>query len=338
MTQQVARTPGRRPSKRFMVGKAVREFFADDGWDRSAAMTFFAVLSVPPIAVALVSVLALVGQGEESTAAVLEILVQVAPDAEGVEALSAPVLAVLRQPSAGFTFVLGLATGLWMAAGYVGAFGRAMNVVYGVTEGRPLWRLQAWHLLTTVVLVAFSGLVTLLLVVSGPVAEAVGRVLGLGETTVTLWQVARWPLLLLAAAGVVAVLYFATPNVRHPRFRLVSHGSVLALALAGVASLLFRLYLSTFGRLDLTYGAALAGVVAFFLWLWIINMALLLGAEVDAEVQRARQLVSGLRAEQSVVVEVRDTRASDRSEARRLADEDRSRSLRRSHGWHDEEI
>lgn len=324
--------PGRRPSRRFMLGKAVRDFFSHDCWDRAAGLTYFGVVSLPPLAVALASVLAVLGQGA-STEAILDVLRILVPDDQALATVSQPVLAVLRHPGAGWSLVIGLATALWMASGYVGSFGRAMNQIYGVAEGRPLWKLTLWHLVTTVILVAFAALVAVLLFVSGPVARAVGQVLGLQEVTLMIWEVARWPALLAAAALVVALLYFATPNVRHPRFRWISPGALLALGLGAVASYAFNFYIETFGRLDITYGRALAGVVVFFVWLWIINMSLLLGAELDAEIERARQLQSGIHADRGVRVPVRDARAIERSARRRQADEARSRSLRESHGW-----
>ncbi|MFD1506017.1 YihY/virulence factor BrkB family protein [Georgenia yuyongxinii] len=328
---------GRRPSRRFMLGKAVRDFFSDDCWDRAAGLTFFSVVSIPPLAVAMASVLAVLGQGA-STQAVLDVLEILAPDDEALETVSQPVLAVLSHPGAGLSLVLGLLAALWVASGYVGSFGRAMNQIYGVAEGRPLWKLTLWHLVTTVLLVVFAALVALLLLVSGPVTRAVGQVLGLREVTVAVWEAARWPVLLAAATLVVAVLYFATPNVRHPRFRWFSPGAVLALVLAAVASYAFSFYVEIFGRFDITYGSALAGIVVFFIWLWIINMSLLLGAELDAEIERARQLQAGVRADSGVQMTVRDARAIERSARRRRSDEERSRSLRESHGWfHDED-
>ncbi|MFC4553683.1 YihY/virulence factor BrkB family protein [Georgenia faecalis] len=316
-----------------MVGKAARNFFADECWDRAAGLTFFGVLSIPPLAIALVTLLVLLGQGDAGTQAVLDILNQLTPDDEALESLTAPVLAVLSRPAGGITVVVGVATGLWLASGYVGAFGRSMNQIYGVDEGRPFVRLIGWHLLTTVMLVIFGILVALMLVVSGPVTHAIGSALDLGDTVVVIWETAKWPVLLLAAVLVIAVLYYATPNVAHARFRWISPGAVVALAVAAAASYGFRLYVSLFGQFDITYGSALAGIVVFFVWLWIINMSLLFGAELDAELERARQLVAGVRAEHGIQVPPRDTRASAKAEARRAADAERSRSLRASHGW-----
>lgn len=323
---------GRRPSRRFILGKAVRDFLADECLDRSAALTLFAVLALPPVAIMLTSVLALVGQGPQSTDTMLEIIALVAPDEEAVDVISSPVRAVLEHPAAGWTLAGGAATSLWIAAGYVGSFGRAMNRIYGVAEGRPGLQLLGRHLLTTLALVIFAALVTLIAVLSGPVAQAVGETLQLGGA-VTVWELVRWPIVLVAFLVVVALLYHSTPNVDHPRFRPVSHGSVLALGIALLASFGFQLYLRLAGHFVTTYGAALAGIVVFVLWLWLINIALLLGAELDREVARARQLVRGLPADRQIQVTVRDDRASRRAEQRREADEARARSLRES--WND---
>ncbi|HLT82671.1 MAG TPA: YihY/virulence factor BrkB family protein [Phototrophicaceae bacterium] len=337
MVQQMVREPtarkvGRRPSRRFMLGKAVRDFFADECLDRSAALTLFSVLALPPLTIMLTSILALVGQGPGGTDTMLEIIGLVAPDDESLAVISQPVRDVLEHPAAGWTLVIGVVTSLWIAAGYVGSFGRAMNRVYGVAEGRPGLQLIGWHLLTTLVLVAFAALVTLFAVVSGPVARAVGETLDI-RGAVTVWSLLRWPIAIVAGLVVVALLYYTTPNVRYPRFRLVSAGSLLAVGVALVASYAFELYVRLAGRFETTYGAALAGIVVLVLWLWLINISLLLGAELDRELARAKQLVGGVAADRSIQVDVRDHRASHRAEVRRLADEARARSLRES--WND---
>lgn len=199
-------------------------------------------------------------------------------------------------------------------------------------RGTPGLQLLGWHLLTTLVLVVFAALVTLFAVVSGPVARAVGQTLEIGGA-ITVWELVRWPIVLAAGLVVVALLYYTTPNVRYARFRIVSPGSLLAVGIALVASLGFQLYLRLAGHFVTTYGAAMAGIVVLVLWLWLINISLLLGAELDRELTRARQLVSGVPADRAIQVTVRDDRASDRAAARRESDEARGRSLRES--WTD---
>lgn len=320
---------GRRPSRRFILGKAVREFAADECLDRSAALTLYAVLALPPLAIMLTSILALVGQGPASTDTILEVLTTVAPGGSG-DVLSDPIRAVLEHPAAGWTLVIGTLTALWIAAGYVGSFGRALNRIYGVAEGRPGWQLLGWHLLTSVALVVFALVVTLLIVLSGPVARAVGESAGVGDAAVTIWEAARWPVLVVAGIVIIALLCYAAPNVRHPRFRVLPAGSVLALAVAVVASFGFRLFIDVAGRFETNYGTAMAGIVVFVLWLWLVNISLLLGAELNRELVRVRQLVSGIKADRAVQVDTRDDRASHRARDRRHADEARARSLRES--------
>lgn len=299
--QQGAPRVGRRPSRRFMLGKALRDFMSDECLDRSAALTLFSVLALPPLAITLTSVLALAGRGPESTDTLLEIIGLLAPDADAVDVISRPVRAVLEHPAAGWTLVVGVLSSVWIAAGYVGSFGRAMNRIYGVSEGRPGLQLLGWHLLTTLVLVVFAALVTLFAVVSGPVARAVGQTLEIGGA-ITVWELVRWPIVLAAGLVVVALLYYTTPNVRYARFRIVSPGSLLAVGIALVASLGFQLYLRLAGHFVTTYGAAMAGIVVLVLWLWLINISLLLGAELDRELTRARQLVSGVPADRAIQV------------------------------------
>ena len=324
---------GRQPFRRFMIGKTARDFWAHDCLDRSAALTLFAVLAIPPLAIALTSVLAIIGQGSTSTETLLDVVDVLAPDDDALAVISDPVRTVLEQPAAGWRLAFGVLVALWIAAGYVSSFGRAMNTIYGVSEGRPAWKLLGSNLLTTVALVVFAAVVTLFVVLSGPVARAVGTVLGLGDAAVTTWELARGPVLLLAAVVIVALLYRTTPNVRHQHFRLVSAGSLLALAVAIAGSFAFQLYIGLVGRFETTYGAAMAGIVVFVLWLWLINIALLLGAELDRELTRARQLARGMPADRAVQVTVRDERATERTKTRRRSDEARARHLRKS--WND---
>lgn len=328
-----ARSSGDQHSRRHVLSRAVREFFADDCWDRAAALTFFGVLSISPTVVALALLLAVLGQREAGPEAVLDVVRQLTVDDDALDSGADLVLGALRPEASGWTIVVSVLTGLWMAAGYVGAFGRAINRIYGVDEGRPLWKLQLAHLLTTLMLGVFGTMVILMLVVSGPVAHAIGEALGLGTLSVQVWETAKWPVLVLAAVVAVAVLYYAAPNVAHPRFRWISPGAVVGLGIAAIASYAFALFVTAFGRFDITYGAALASIVAFFVWMWIVNMSLLFGAEMDAELERTRQLRAGIEADDTLQVAPRDTRASERAWTKRRQDIARARSLRARHGW-----
>ena len=226
-----------------------------------------------------------------------------------------PVLERLSQSSgATLGLVLGIVAGMWFVASYVGAFGRAMNRIYGISEGRPLWKLQPLLLLVTVLLGLLCFVAVLLLVVSGPLARAVGSVLGLGSTAVLIWNICKWPVLAGIVLVVVALLYHITPNVRQPRFRWLSPGAVLAIITWLCGSALFGLYVANFSSYDAVYGS-LAGVIVFLVWLWVSNAALLLGAELDAEIERARELQAGIGAERDVQLPPRDTRASAKERA-----------------------
>jgi membrane protein len=206
-----------------------------------------------------------------------------------------------------------------------------MNRIYEVTEGRPIWKLRPLMLLLTLVLVVLTAVVALGLVLSGAAAQAVGDALGLGSTVVTVWNIAKWPVLLGIVMMIVALLYYATPNVRQPAFRWISVGAIVAILIWVVASAGFGFYVANFGSYDKTYGS-LAGVVVFLLWLWITNLALLFGGELDAELERARQLQAGMPAEEEIQLPPRDTRKSDKDARKEQEDVRRGRELRESRG------
>ncbi len=190
-----------------------------------------------------------------------------------------------------------------------------MNRIYEIGEGRPIWKLRPVMLLLTVVLVVLAAAVLLALVLTGPVAQAVGEALGLGSTGILVWQIAKWPVLLAVVVLIVALLYYATPNIRQPRFRWVSVGAVLAIVIWGLVSAAFGFYVANFGSYDKTYGT-LGGMIVFLLWLWLTNLALLFGAELDSELERGRELQSGLAAEETLQLPPRDTRKLDKDRAK----------------------
>ena len=296
------------PGWRYTAKSALAEFQRDQCTDLAAALTYYSVLSIFPAILALVSLLGVFGQGESTTQALLDIVRQLG-QADAAQQLEEPVRAMVGGSGAGFALVLGIGAALFSASGYVGAFGRAMNRVYQVDEGRPVWTLRPQQVLITLVLVVLAAAVLVGLVVSGPVAEAVGRIVGLEDATVAIWGVAKWPVILGVVVVMVAVLYYWTPNVRQPRFRWVSVGAAVAIITWVLASIGFGFYVTTFGSYAKTYGS-LAGVVVFLLWLWITNLVLLFGAEVDAELERARELQAGLEAERTLQLPPRDDRGS----------------------------
>lgn len=299
-----------RPSWAYTAKKAVAEFGRDQCADLAAALTYYAVLALFPALLALVSVLGVVGQGESTTNALLDIVRQVGAGS-AADQLQGPIRQMTEAHYAGIALVLGILGALWSASGYVGAFGRAMNRIYQIDEGRPFWKLRPLQLLLTLGGVILAAVVLVALVVTGGVARAVGSALGLGSGAVVVWDVVKWPVILFVVVGLVAVLYHATPNVRQPRFRWITVGSAIAILTWVVASAAFGFYVANFGHYNKTYGS-LAGVVVFLLWLWLTNLALLFGAEVDAEMERARELQAGIRAEETLQLPPRDTRASEK--------------------------
>lgn len=315
-------------SWKYVLGRTFREFSRDSCTDLAAALTYYAVLAIFPAAIALVSILGLVGDSRSMVDSLLDIVRDVGPAsaADNIE----PTLRRLTETSgAGIALAVGLLGALWSASGYVGAFGRATNRIYERPEGRPFWMLRPIMLAVTLVAVLLVAIAVLILVVSGPVARSVGDVLGLGDAAVTVWNIAKWPVLAAVVVTVVALLYAATPNVRQTKFRWLSVGACVAIVVWVVASVGFAFYVTNFSSYNRTYGS-LAAVIVFLLWLWITNLALLFGAELDAELERARELQGGLRAEEEVQLDAWDTRASDKAEAK-LADDVRAgRRLRRS--------
>ena len=316
-----------RRSWRFVLRKTWHEFSKDQCTDLAAALTYYAVLALFPALIALVSLLGVVGQGQSTVDTMLEIVDRIGP-ASAVDSLRPTIEGLTTAPGAGLALVLGLLGALWSASGYVGAFGRAMNRVYEIGEGRPIWKLRPIMLLVTLLSVVLVAIALVALVVTGPVAEAVGDAVGLGSTAVAVWDVAKWPVLLAVVMAIVAVLYYATPNVRQPRFRWISVGAAVAIGTWIVASALFGLYVATFASYDKTYGT-LGGVVVFLLWLWITNLALLVGAELDAELERGRELQAGISAEETIQLPPRDTRNLDKAEEKHREDVDEARAIRR---------
>jgi membrane protein len=318
-----------KPSWKYIAKKTLREFTKDQCPDLAAALTYYSVLSIFPATLVLVSLLGIFGQAETTTAALLEIVQRIAPEST-IDVIRQPIGELTSSPSAGFTLVLGILTALWSASGYVGAFGRAMNRIYEIDEGRPFIKLRGTMLAVTVATVLIVALLAAMLVLTGPVAEAVGDVIGLGAAFLAVWNIVKWPVILLLVILAIAILYYATPNVKQPRFRWMSLGSFIALMIFLLASLGFGFYVANFGSYNKTYGT-IGGVIVMLLWLWILNMSLLFGAEFDAETERGRQLQAGIEAEETIQLPPRDTRQSDKLQDREEEDVRRGRELREQH-------
>ncbi|KNH15267.1 ribonuclease BN [Arthrobacter sp. ZBG10] len=315
-----------KPSWKYIARKTLREFSKDQCPDLAASLTYYAVLSLFPAMLALVSLIGLFGDPQKTTDALLQVVQGVAPG-DTVKTVSGPVAELASAPAAGFTLVIGLATALWSASGYVGAFGRAMNRVYEVDEGRPFVKLRGTMLAVTLLAVVIVAVLAGMLVLSGPVAESVGGLIGLSGVFLTVWNIAKWPVMLGLMVAIIAVLYYATPNVKQPKFKWMSLGSGIALLIFILASLGFAFYVANFGNYNKTYGA-LGGVIVMLLWLWILNMSLLFGAEFDAEMERGRQLQAGIKAEETIQLPPRDTKKSEKLQAQEDEDIRHGRELR----------
>jgi membrane protein len=293
-----------RPSWKAVVVRTVKEFQNDNLTDWAAALTYYAVLALFPAMIVLVALLGLLGQLPDTFDALIKIVEAVGP--RSVEAFAEPIRSVIAdKETAGALLGFGLLGALWSASGYVGAFMRVSNAIYEVEEGRPFWKLRPLQIAVTIAMMVLLALVAIALVVTGPLAEAVGGVLGLSGVAVLAWSIAKWPVMVIVVVGMIAVLYWVAPNVQPPRFRWFTPGGTVAVLAWILASVLFGLYVANFGSYDKTYGS-LGGAIAFLVWLWISNLALLFGAELNAELERARELEAGLPAEQSIQLPFRD--------------------------------
>jgi len=285
-----------------VLKRTVTKFRADNLTDWAAALTYYGILSIFPSLIVLVSILGLAG--DSATQSVLDNVNALGPGPAQDIVSGAIKQIAANQGTAGVALVVGLAAALWSASGYVGAFSRASNVMYEIDEGRPFWKLRPLQLVVTMVLLLLVAISAIAIVVTGPLAEQVGKLFGLEGTAVTVWDIAKWPVIVLVVITMLAVLYYATPNVRHPGFRWITPGGVLAVFLWIAASAAFALYVANFSSYNATYGS-LAGVVAFLVWLWISNLAVLLGAELNAELERGRELESGVPQEETIAIEPR---------------------------------
>ncbi len=292
-------------SRLAVLKRTVREFREDNLTDWAAALTYYGILAIFPALIALLSVLGLLG--DSATQSLLDNAAEVAPGPAQEILTDAIGNLQANQGAAGLLFVVGLGLALWSASGYVAAFMRASNDIYDVQEGRPIWKTLPTRVLTTLVLLLMLAIVTVAVTFTGPLAEQAGSLLGLGDTAVAVWDVAKWPVILVVVMAMFAILYWAAPNVKHPRFRWVSPGGAVGVLLWLLASAAFAFYVANLASYNKTYGA-MGGVIVFLVWLWISNIAVLLGAEFDAELERGRQIEAGLPAEEEPFLEPRDTR------------------------------
>ncbi|HEV7652058.1 MAG TPA: YihY/virulence factor BrkB family protein [Actinophytocola sp.] len=288
--------------------RAVKEFLADDMLDWAAALTYYSVLSLFP---GVVVVTALVGLlGESATRPLVENVRAVAP--EGARDTLVGVIGELQRSGsfAGPVAIIGLLGALWAASGYIGGFIRASNTIYEVEEGRPAWKTLPLRVVLTLAMVLLMAATVAGVALTGQVADRVGHSLGLGSTGVLVWNIAKWPVLAVLVTLAIALLYWAAPNVRQLGFHWLTPGSALTIVVWVLASLGFAFYVANFASYNKVYGS-LAAVIVFLVWLWISNLAVLLGAEFDAELARGRHIEEGGPPEEEPFLEPRDTRAMD---------------------------
>ena len=285
------------------VKRTVREFRVDNLSDWAAALTYYGVLSIFPALLVLVSLVDLAGRGTIDT--LLQNLGQVAPGS--VNQILATAIKNLQQTrgSAGVLALVGLAVALWSASGYIAAFMRASNAIYDVPEGRPVWKTLPIRLGVTVVVMVLLAVSAVAVVATGGVADRLGRLLGIGSAAVTAWNILKWPVLLLIVSFMFALLYWASPNARQG-FRWVTPGGILAVVVWVLASVAFAIYVANFSSYNKTYGS-LASVIIFLVWLWLSNTAILLGAELNAELERGRAIAGGHPEDREPYMELRDT-------------------------------
>ena len=275
-----------------VLRRTVEEFQDDHLTDWAAALTYYGVLSLFPMLIVLVAVLGVFGQAGTIDSLIRSF--QEAGMAEFAEDVEAPLRGVVENKGgAGALLGLGLLVALWSASGYIGAFTRASNQIYEVEEGRSFWTRRPMQMVLTLLMVLLIALVSIALVLTGSLAKAIGGAMGVGDQAVELWDWVKWPVMLLIVMTAFALLYYVAPNVRQPRFRWITPGGLLAVVLWVAASAAFATYVANFGSYNKTYGT-LGGVISFLIWLWITNLAVLLGAELDAELERQRELEAGL--------------------------------------------
>ncbi len=285
--------------------RTASEFQEDNLTDWAAALTYYGLLSLFPALIAMVSLLGLFGDPTATTRSLTEIITDLGPDS-AAETFKGPIESITEsRGTAGLTFVLGLAVALWSASSYVGAFMRASNVIYETPEGRPFWKLRPLQIAVTLAMILLLVVLALGLVTTGPVLDAIAGPIGLGETAVTVWSIVKWPVMAAIFLLLVAVLYYASPNVKLRGFQWVTPGSLVAIAVWIVASALFALYVSNFGSYDKTYGT-LGGLIALLVWFWISNLAILFGHQLNAERERSVEIKEGKpRAEREIQLEPR---------------------------------
>ncbi|MCW2602012.1 MAG: rane protein [Pseudonocardiales bacterium] len=304
-----------------VLKRSIKEFRNDNLSDWAAALTYHGVLALAPAALVLVAAVGLLGKSATQT--LLDNIAQIAPGSVR-DVLENIITTAQDRGTAGAAAIFGLLAAWWSASGYIATFMRASNAIYEVGEGRPAWKTIPVRLLITLAMVVLITLSAAIVIFTGPVADQIGQALGVGHTFVTVWDIAKWPVLVVIVSAMLAILYFAAPNVKQPGVQWVSPGGVVAVIIWVLASAGFAFYVSNFASYNKAYGT-LAGVIVFLVWLWITNLAILLGAEFNAEMQHARAIEAGQDPDQKPFAEPRDTSklSSDKEEQATALDQTR---------------
>jgi len=319
------------PGRVAVLKRTAREFKEDNLTDWAAALTYYAVLALFPALLALVALVGIFGQYPQTTNALLDIVRQISGNDSALDGLKETIDGIVRNKGgAGALLGLGLAGALWSASGYIGAFMRASNAIYEVPEGRPFWKLRPMQVLVTLGVVLLVALLLVALVVTGPVAKAVGDQVGLGDTAVTIYQIAKWPIMAAIVLVILAVLYYIAPSARLPKIHWLSPGAIVALVIWIIASAAFGFYVANFGSYNKTYGT-LGGAISLLVWMWITNLAVLFGQELNAEIERGRELTAGLPAERELQLAPRGNPKDLEAEGAKISREGRFAGPSRTH-------
>ncbi len=273
--------------------RTFKSFYDDQMTHHAAALTYYSLMSLFPALLMGMSLLGLLGQFPATYDAILSYLREVAP-ASTIDTIDASLRSALQSKGTAATaLAVGLVTTLYGTTGALEAARRALNVVYETDEGRGFVRRKATDVGSTFLLGALILVTLILMFVGGGLAEDVFGFLDLGSTAALVWKILRWPAALAVAMLVFGFVYYVTPNVTQRKFKWITPGAVVGVLIWLLASAAFFLYVSNFGSINATYGGFAAAVV-LLVWLWLTNSALLLGAELNAEIERTKELSEGV--------------------------------------------
>jgi membrane protein len=325
-----------KPSLMYSLKRTLSEFGSDQCTDIAAALVYYAVLALGPAIVAIVSILGLLSPSTITTLSSQILKPALAGSPSTYSLINGLLVNASKAPGAGIGLVVGIVGAIWSASGYVGAFGRAMNRIYSIPEGRPVWKLRPTQLAVTLAVLVLVVIGALILVSTGPIVQQIAGRIGIGDVAFLVFSIVKWPVLVVIAIACVAILYYFSPNIRQPKFKWTSMGSIIGLLVWAIATVAFGLYLSFSGggSYAKSYGP-IAGVVIFLLWLWITNLALLFGAEFDAEIERGRELQAGMPAAQQIQLPMRDERGADKKAAKQKKLVDQAKRLQKTDGRED---